>query len=129
MSSASTIGLPFFKSSFISPPVITDGTLFNYTLTNYFNIPAGNYIAWVYLTIRGNVDTALGPVISVINNGSIAYPFTVNPSPIDLNAQTVAYQNTQIVSINTNQPIFLQGQINFENTAPNVVGVIFFYPI
>jgi hypothetical protein len=129
MSSASTIGLPFFKSSFISPPVITDGTLFNYTLTNYFNIPAGNYIAWVYLSIRGNTDTALGPVASVINNGSTAYPFTVNPSAIDLNAQSIAFQNTQIVSINTNQQIFLQGQINFDNTAPSIAGTIYFYPI
>jgi hypothetical protein len=128
MSSASTIGLPFFKSTFVAP-VITDGTLFNYALSNNFDIPAGNYIAWIYLSIKGDTDTTLGPVITVINNGIDKYSFTVNPSTVDLNDATIAYQNTQVISINTIQTINLQGQINFDNNTPAIAGVIYFYPI
>jgi hypothetical protein len=128
MSSASTIGIPFFKSNFVAP-VITNGTLFNYALSNNFNIPAGNYLAWIYLSIRGDTDTILGPVITAINNGPNAYSFTLNTSTIDLNGETIAFQNTQVVSITNAEIINLQGQINFDNNAPSIAGIIYFYPI
>jgi hypothetical protein len=128
MSSASTIGLPFFKSNFVAP-VITNGTLFNYALSNNFNIPVGNYLAWIYLSIRGTTDTTLGPVITLINNGPEAYSFTLNSSTIDLNGETIAFQNTQVVSITNTEIINLQGQINFDNNAPTIAGIIYFYPI
>lgn len=128
MSSASTLGLPFFKATFVAPVIIT-GTLFNYALSNNFNIPSGNYIAWIYLSIKGDTDTTLGPVITLINNGIDKYSFTVNSSTIDLNDSTIAYQNTQVITIDTPQTINLQGQINFDHTTPSIAGIIYFYPI
>jgi len=128
MSSASTIGLPFFKSNFVAP-VITSGTLFNYACSNNFSIPPGNYLTWIYLSIRGTTDTTLGPVITVVNNGTIRYPFTLNSSTIDLNGDTIAFQNTQVISITTEEIINIQGQVNFDDTAPAIAGTIYFYPI
>jgi hypothetical protein len=128
MSSASTIGLPFLKSNFVAP-AIASGVTYNYALSNNFNIPAGNYIAWIYLSIRGNADTILGPTITVINNGVDTYPFTSNSSTVNLNGDTIVFQNTQVVSISTDQLILLRGQIDFDNNAPAVAGVIYFYPI
>jgi hypothetical protein len=128
MSSASTIGLPFFKSNFVAP-VITNGTLFTYALSNNFNIPPGNYLAWIYLSIRGDTDTTLGPVITLINNGPEVYSFTLNSSTIDLNGDTIAFQNTQVVSITNEEIINLKGQINFDNNTPSIAGIIYFYPI
>jgi hypothetical protein len=128
MSSASTIGLPFFKSNFVAP-VITSGTLFNYACSNNFSIPPGNYIAWIYLSIQGNTDTSLGPVITSINNGADFYPFTVNSTTLDLNGDTIVFQNTQVITVNTTQIINLKGQVLFDNTAPAIAGIIYFYPI
>jgi hypothetical protein len=129
MSSASTIGLPFFNSTFISPTTITNGTLFNYGLINNFNIPVGNYLAWIFLAIRGDTDTELGPVITVINNGVNAYPFTSNTSTVALDGDTLAFQNTQVISITNAGIINLQGQINFNNNAPGIAGIIYLYPV
>ena len=128
MSSASTIGLPFFKSNFVAP-VITSGTAFNYALSNNFIIPPGNYIAWIYLSIKGDTDTILGPAITSISNGIDFYSFTVNPSTINLNDTTIAFQNTQVITIDATQIIDLRGQINFDNNVPAIAGIIYFYPI
>jgi len=130
MSSASTIALPFYKCNLVAP-VITNGTLFNYATTNNFNILPGNYIAWIYLSIRGTTDTVLGPVITLVNNGVDRYPFTFNSSTIDLNGDTIAFQNTQVISITTEQIINIQGQVSFDTAtnAPVIAGTLYLYPV
>lgn len=128
MSSASIKGLPFFKSDFVSPP-LTSNTNFTYLLTNDFSIPIGNYLAWIYLSIQGNTDTELGPVVTAINN-TTTFPFTINPTSIQLDADTVVFQNTQLIEITVAQPnLILVGKVLFNNTAPSIGGTIYFYPI
>ncbi|MDB4352878.1 hypothetical protein OAA60_05565 [Porticoccaceae bacterium] len=128
MSSASTKGLPFFKSDFVSPALTSD-TNFYYLLTNDFSIPVGNYLAWIYLSIQGTADTELGPVVTAINNTD-TFPFTVNPTALTLDAGTIVFQNSQLVEITTVQPnLILVGKVSFNNTAPTIAGTIYFYPL
>ena len=129
MSTASTaLGLPFLKSTFTAP-AFTSGADFNYILANAFNIPVGNYLTWLYLEIEGNTDTDLGPVITLINNGT-SYTSTFNQSGVALNNSGITFQNSQFISITTAQPnLILRGAIGFGNTRPTVTGTIIFYPI
>jgi len=128
MSSASTVGLPFLKSTFTAP-AFTAGADFNYILSNDFIIPVGNYLAWVYLEIQGNIDTDLGPVITLINNGT-PYTFTFNQSGSTINNAGITFQNSQFISITTTQPsLNLVGAVGFTNTRPTITGTIIFYSI
>jgi len=128
MSSASTIGLPFLKSSIVAP-IFTSGVPFDYLIENNSNIPIGNYLVWTYLFIQGDTDTDLGVVISALANGPL-YPNTFNPSGTLINNGSITFQSSQIVIITTEQPnIILQGSVLFNNNAPTVSGTIFFLPI
>jgi hypothetical protein len=131
MSSASTIGLPFLKTIFEAPIIVSE-TRFDYILLNNFTIPTGNYLAWIYLEIEGNVDTELGTVLTIINNGAPdVYSFTVNSSLVNIEAGTIAYQNTQVISITTPETISLSGSVFYTDTtnAPTITGTLYFYPI
>jgi hypothetical protein len=130
MSTASTINLPFLKSTFVAP-AFASGVNFDYIIENNSNIPIGNYLVWTYLNIKGDTDTDLGPVITVLANVPIA-PNTFNISGLIINDGSVVFQSSQIAIITTEQPnIFFQGAILFNTAtnAPTVTGTIFFLPI
>jgi hypothetical protein len=128
MSSASTIGLPFLKSTIVAPTFTSDAT-FDYLIENNSNIPIGNYLVWTYLYIKGDTDTDLGVVVTALANGPL-YPNTFNPSGLVIDDGSITFQSSQIVIITTDQPnINLQGSVVFNNNAPTVTGTIFFLPI
>jgi hypothetical protein len=130
MSSASTIGLPFLKSAIVAP-TFTSTVPFDFLIENTSSIPVGNYLVWTYLYIQGDVNTALGQVVTNISiNGAPFRPNTFNAGGIDLNNNSITFQSSQIVIVSIEQPqIILQSTIVFFNNAPTISGTIFFLPI
>jgi hypothetical protein len=130
MSTASIINLPIiFQSNLTVTTAIVSGVPFDYTLSNNFQIPKGNYLIWTYLTITGDTDTILGTVATVIDIGGSITGFTSSTNNVTINDGIVRYQNCQINTVETLTNFTLNGIIGYNNTPPNITGTIIFYPL